>query len=206
MREPRHRARELASRPLGGLEMPYLWVDTTYVKCRRDDRVPSTAVAIATGCNSDGRRTRSESTMSTRRATTRGRRSCQKRGRGAFGASARHLRCARGLRRVIAKTFQEAAWQRCAVHLMRDCARAAGSRGFAKRVSRIVAPVFRLKSAGAVRAAYHIAIDMLEERYPEAADPRGGGVQRAGWCTPASRRPTGSACTPTTSKSTATGR
>ena len=59
-----------------------------------------------------------------------------------------------GLVRAVSEVFQGAAWQRCVVHLMRDCARAAGSRQLSRRVSRIVAPVFRLKEAGAVRAAY----------------------------------------------------
>ena len=74
-----------------------------------------------------------------------------------------------GLKRAISEVFQGAAWQRCAVHLMRDCIRAAGSRKAAKRVARIVAPVFRLKEAGAVRAAYHMAIDMLGACCPDAA-------------------------------------
>ena len=75
-----------------------------------------------------------------------------------------------GLRRAIEETFQGAAWQRCVVHLMRDCARAAsGSRSLSRRVSRIVAPVFRLKDEGAVRAAYHLAIGMLESCCRDAA-------------------------------------
>lgn len=75
-----------------------------------------------------------------------------------------------GLRRAVEEAFRGAAWQRCAVHLMRDCARAAsGSRRLSRRASRIVAPVFRLREAGAVRAAYHLAIEMLEARCPEAA-------------------------------------
>ena len=51
--------------------------------------------------------------------------------------------------------------KRCAAHLMRDCIRAAGSRMTARRVARIVAPVSRLKEAGAAGAAYHMAIEML---------------------------------------------
>ena len=47
----------------------------------------------------------------------------------------------------MAEVFQGAAWQRCTVHLMRDCMRAAGSRGLARRVARTVAPVFRAKDA-----------------------------------------------------------
>lgn len=70
------------------------------------------------------------------------------------------------------EVFQDAAWQRCVVHLMRDCARAASG-------SRIVAPVFRLGDAGAAGAAYRLAIEMpgscrgdaariLEEAEPDA--------------------------------------
>ena len=74
-----------------------------------------------------------------------------------------------GLKRVIQEVFQGAAWQRCTVHLMRDCIRAAGSRPLARRVARIVAPVFRAKDADAVRAMYHVAADMLEGCCPKAA-------------------------------------
>lgn len=71
---------------------------------------------------------------------------------------------------IIEEVFQGAAWQRCVVHLMRDCARAASSRSLSRRVSRIVAPVFRAKDAGAVRAMYHLAANMLRECCPRAAD------------------------------------
>lgn len=46
-----------------------------------------------------------------------------------------------GLKRAILEAFRGAAWQRCAVHLMRGCIRAAGSRPPARRVARIVAPM-----------------------------------------------------------------
>jgi hypothetical protein len=43
-------------RPLEG-DWPYLWIDATYVKARRQDgRVVSVAVIIAVGVNTDGRR------------------------------------------------------------------------------------------------------------------------------------------------------
>ena len=45
---------ELTGRPLGGVRMPYLWIDATYVKCRRNRRVASTAVVTAIGCDEDG--------------------------------------------------------------------------------------------------------------------------------------------------------
>ena len=162
---------ELVSRPLGELEMPYLWIDATYVKCRRDHHVASTAVVTAIGCDSDGWRhvlglsvvdTESyDSWLAFLRAI---------RARGVAGVKLVTSDAHEGLRRAIEEVFQGSAWQRCVVHLMRDCARAAkGNRSLARRVSRIVAPVFRLKDAGAVRAAYHLAIEMLEECCAEAA-------------------------------------
>jgi transposase-like protein len=42
-------------RPLEG-DWPYVWLDATYVKARRDGRIVSVAVIIAVGVNGDGRR------------------------------------------------------------------------------------------------------------------------------------------------------
>lgn len=42
-------------RPIEG-EWPYLWLDATYVKARRDGRVVSVAVIVAVAVNTDGRR------------------------------------------------------------------------------------------------------------------------------------------------------
>src|SRR5215212_3460008 len=42
-------------RPVEG-EWPYIWLDATYVKARRDGRVVSVAVIVAVGVNGDGRR------------------------------------------------------------------------------------------------------------------------------------------------------
>src|SRR5438874_10534075 len=42
-------------RPIEG-DWPYIWLDATYVKVRRDHRIVSVAVIVAVGVNSDGRR------------------------------------------------------------------------------------------------------------------------------------------------------
>ena len=143
----------LVSRPLGALRMPCLWVDATYVKCRRDRRVASTAVVTAIGCDEDGwRRALGVSVVDTE--------SCGSwvgflRRIGARGVTGVQLVTSdahEGLRRAVEEVLQGSAWQRCAVHLMRDCARAAsGSRGLAGRVRRIAAPVFRLKRSSGSR-------------------------------------------------------
>ncbi|RRF97647.1 MAG: hypothetical protein DUD39_13815 [Coriobacteriaceae bacterium] len=74
-----------------------------------------------------------------------------------------------GLRQAISKAFLGAAWQRCAVHLMRNCIAAAGSRSLKKRVARIMEPVFRAKDTNQVRALFHLAAKMLEKCCPKAA-------------------------------------
>lgn len=162
---------ELLARPLGRLRMPYLWVDATYVKCRRDRRVASTAIVTAIGCDEDGwRHVLGMGVVDTESYDSWLAFLRKVRARGVTGVQLATSDAHDGLRRAISEVFQGAAWQRCVVHLMRDCARAASaSRRLSRRVSRIVAPVFRLRDAGAVRAAYHIAIEMLGSCCPEAA-------------------------------------
>ncbi len=162
---------ELVTRPLGSLRMPYLWIDATYVKCRRNRRVASTAVVTAIGCDEDGwRHVLGIAVVDTESYDSWLAFLRKVRARGVTGVMLVTSDAHEGLRRAIGEVFQGSAWQRCVVHLMRDCARAAsGSRGLQRRVSRIVAPVFRLKGAGAVRAAYHVAVDMLESCCRDAA-------------------------------------
>ena len=162
---------ELVTRPLGRLRMPCLWIDATYVKRRRDRHVASTAVVTAIGCDEDGWRhvlglgivdTLSHGSWL---ASLR-----EIRARGVAGVMLVTSDAHEGLGRAIAEVFQGSARQRCVVHLMRDCARAAsGSRSLQGRVSRVVAPIFRLKEADAVRAAHRVAINMLESCCRDAA-------------------------------------
>ncbi len=49
------RVQAFLTRPIEG-EWPYLWLDATYVKVRRDHRIVSAAVIVAVGVNTDGRR------------------------------------------------------------------------------------------------------------------------------------------------------
>lgn len=130
--------------------MPCIWPGATYVKCRREGHVASTAI----GCDSGGWRHALgisavdagpygawESFLESIRA------------RGAMGIQLVVSDAHEGLKRAMAEVFQGAAWQRCAVHPMRGCMRAAGSKGLARRIARIVAPVSRAKDAAAVRSA-----------------------------------------------------
>jgi hypothetical protein len=49
------RVRAFLDRPLEG-DWPYVWLDATYVKVRRNNRIVSVAVIVAAGVNGDARR------------------------------------------------------------------------------------------------------------------------------------------------------
>ena len=111
----------------------------------------------------------------------------------------------KGLVRAIEEVFQGASWQRCVVHLMRDCMREAGSRQLKRRVGRMLSPVFRAKDAATAQAMYHVACDMLRDCCPKAAvvARRPSPTRSPIWD---SRLRIGSACARTTCRSAPTAR
>src|SRR5215469_10972366 len=115
-------------RPLEG-DWPYIWLDATYVKARRDGRIVSVAVIVAVGVNSDGRRevlgvaigTSEAEVLWTdflRKLTRRGLRGVK------LIVSDAH----EGLKAAVAKVLN-ASWQRCRVHFMRNVLAHAGKQG-----------------------------------------------------------------------------
>lgn len=110
---------EPCARPLDGSPVPYVWLDATYVKCRRGGRVASTAVVTAIGCDAGGwRRVLGVDVVDTE--------SCDSwlaflrkiRDRGVSGVELVVSDAHAGLVAAAAEVFQGAAWQRCAVHLV----------------------------------------------------------------------------------------
>ena len=162
---------ELVGRPLSGAAVPYVWLDATYVKCRREGRVASTAVVTAIGCDEGGwRRVLGIAVVDTESYESWLGFLRRLRERGVEGVRLVVSDAHKGLTRAVSEVFQGAAWQRCVVHLVRDCVREAGSWQMRKRVARVVAPVFRGKDAAAAVAMYHVACDMLRGFCPKAAD------------------------------------
>ena len=163
-------AEERLGRDLSGLRMPYIWLDATYVQCRTGSHVASVAVVTAIGCDEDGwRRVLGLDVVDTESYDSWLGFLQGLRARGVHGVELVTSDAHTGLKRAISEVFQGAAWQRCVVHLIRSCAREAGRGSLARRVARIVAPVFRAKDAGTVRAMYHVACEMLEACCPRAA-------------------------------------
>lgn len=161
---------ELCTRPLDGSPVPYVWLDATYVKCRRGGRVASTAVVTAIGCDAGGwRRVLGVDVVDTESYDSWLTFLRKVRDRGVSGVELVVSDAHGGLVAAAAEVFQGAAWQRCAVHLMRDCMREAGSWQLRRRVGRIVSQVFRGRDAATVTAMYHVACDMLQGCCPRAA-------------------------------------
>ena len=161
---------ELCARPLEGSPVPYVWLDATYVKCRRGGRVASTAVVTAIGCDAGGwRRVLGGGVVDTESYDSWLAFLRKIRDRGVSGVQLVVSDAHGGLVAAASEVFQGAAWQRCAVHLMRDCMRGAGYWQLRRRVGRIVSQVFRGRDAATVTAMYHVACDMLEGCRPRAA-------------------------------------
>jgi len=122
------RVKAFLTRPLEG-EWPYIWLDATYVKARREGRICSCAVIIAIGVNGDGRREVLGMTTGNSEAEpfwTEFLRSLTRRGlRGVkLVVSDAH----EGLKAAITKVLH-ATWQRCRVHFMRNVLALAGKQG-----------------------------------------------------------------------------
>ena len=112
-------------RPIEG-EWPYVWLDATYVKVRRDHHIVSVAVIIAVGVNTDGRREVLGMTVGHSEAEpfwVEFLRSLARRGlRGTrLVISDAH----EGLKAAVTKVLS-ATWQRYRVHFMRNALTHAG--------------------------------------------------------------------------------
>ena len=161
---------EPCGRPPGGAPVPYVRLDATRVKCRRGGRVASTAVATAIGCGAGGRRrVPGVDAVDTEPYGSRPAFLRRVRGRGVSGVELVASDAHPGLARALGEAFRGAAWQRCAVHLMRDRMREAGSLRPRRRIGRILSPAFGAGDAATAPAMHHVARDMLETCRPRAA-------------------------------------
>lgn len=109
----------LPSRPIDG-DWPYIWLDATYVKARRDHHIVSVAVIVAVGVNADRRHEVLGMTRGNSKAEplwvdfvgslTR---------RGLRGVDLVVSDAHQGARAAIVRVLS-ATWQRCRVHVMRN--------------------------------------------------------------------------------------
>ena len=113
------------TRPIEG-DWPYVWLDATYVKARRDHHIVSVAVIVAVGVNTDGRREVLGMTVGHSEAEpfwVEFLRSLAR--RGLRGTKLVISDAHEGLKAAITKVLS-ATWQRCRVHFMRNALAYAG--------------------------------------------------------------------------------
>jgi transposase-like protein len=154
-------------RPIEG-EWPYLWIDATYVKVRRDGRIVSVAVIVAIGVNNDGRREvlgmeigASEAepfwTAFLRKLTRRGLRGVK------LVVSDAH----EGIKVAVSKVLSST-WQRCRVHFMRNVLAHAGRQG-RRLASAFIATAFAQDDAEQAKLQWRRVADQLRPKVPKLA-------------------------------------
>jgi putative transposase len=155
------------TRPIEG-DWPYVWLDATYVKARRDHQIVSVAVIVAVGVNTDGRREVLGMTTGHSEAEpfwVEFLRSLSRRGlRGTkLVISGAH----EGLKAAITKILS-ATWQRCRVHFMRNALACAGKTQ-RRIVSAWIGIAFAQDDAAAARKQWREVADEARPRVPKLA-------------------------------------
>jgi putative transposase len=155
------------TRPIEG-DWPYVWLDATYIKVRRDHRIVSLAVIVAVGVNADGRREVLGVTTGHSEAEpfwVEFLRSLAR--RGLRGVKLVISDAHEGLKAAISKVLS-ATWQRCRVHFMRNALAYAGKTQ--KRVvSAWVGTAFAQDDAAAARKQWRDVADQMRPRLPKLA-------------------------------------
>jgi transposase-like protein len=150
------------NRPLEG-DWPYVWLDATYVKARRDGRIVSVAV------NGDGRREVLGMAIGASEAETFWTdflRSLAR--RGLRGVKLVISDAHEGLKSAIARVLN-ASWQRCRIHFMRNALAHAGKQG-RRVVSAFIGTAFAQDDADAARTQWRQVADQLRPRVKTLAE------------------------------------
>lgn len=161
------RVNAFLDRPIEG-EWPYLWIDATYLKEREGGRIVSTAVIVAVGVNTLGKRevlgvasgpSEAEPFWKSflRSLADRGLRGVK------LVISDDH----KGLRSAAGKVFH-ATQQRCRVHWMRNALAHVGPKQRPAVVA-MLKTIFAQESAKAAHEQWHHVADALRERYEKLA-------------------------------------
>ena len=159
------RVKAFLGRPLEG-DWPYVWLDATYVKVRRDHRIVSVAVIVAIGVNADGRREVLGMDIGPSEAETFWTEFLRKlRARGLRGVKLVISDAHEGIKSAVAK-LMNAAWQRCRVHTMRNALAHAG-KSSRRVVSAFMATAFAQDGAEAAKAQWRKVADQLRPKLPK---------------------------------------
>ncbi len=161
------RVNAFLARPIEGA-WPYLWIDATYLKVREAGRIVSTAVIIAVGVNTDGRREVLGVASGPSEAEpfwTAFLRSLAD--RGLRGVKLVIADDHKGLRAAAAKVFH-ASHQRCRVHWMRNLLGRVPP-GQRAMVAALLRTIFAQDTEDAAHEQWREVADGLRDRFPKVA-------------------------------------
>ncbi len=162
------RVHAFLARPIEG-DWPYVWLDATYVKVRRDHQIVSVAVIVAVGLNTDGQREVLGMTTGHSEAEpfwVEFLRSLAR--RGLRGTKLVMSDAHEGLKAAITKILS-ATWQRCRVHFMRNALAYAGKTQ-RRIVSAWIGTAFAQDDAAAARKQWRDVADQARPRVPKLMD------------------------------------
>ena len=159
------RVKAVLDRPIEG-DWPYVWLDATYVKVRRNHRIVSVAVIIAVGVNTDGRREVLGMDIGPSEAETFWTEFLRKlRRRGLRGTKLVISDAHEGIKAAVTK-LMNATWQRCRVHTMRNALAHAG-KSSRRVVAAFMGTAFAQDSADAAKTQWRKIADQLRPTLPK---------------------------------------
>lgn len=154
-----------------GVRFAYLWLDATYVKCRVDGRSVSQAIVTAIGLDDSGhKRFLGLDCIDTESYEDWKIFLMDLRGRGVDGIQMVISDAHAGLVRAISETFQNASWQRCITHLMRNVSSRIHKRDEQKKAREIMRAVFAQQNPLVTRACYQVATEEISKFSRTAAN------------------------------------
>lgn len=159
------RVKAFLDRPIEG-DWPYVWLDATYVKVRRNHRIVSVAVIIAVGVNTDGRREVLGMDIGPSEAETFWTEFLRKlRRRGLRGTRLVISDAHEGIKAAVTK-LMNATWQRCRVHTMRNALAHAG-KSSRRVVAAFMGTAFAQDTADAAKTQWRKIADQLRTTLPK---------------------------------------
>lgn len=159
------RVKAFLDRPIEG-DWPYVWLDATYVKVRRNHRIVSVAVIIAVGVNTDGRREVLGMDIGPSEAETFWTEFLRKlRRRGLRGTRLVISDAHEGIKAAVTK-LMNASWQRCRVHTMRNALAHAG-KSSRRVVAAFMGTAFAQDTADAAKTQWRKIADQLRPTLPK---------------------------------------
>ncbi len=161
------RVASFLERPLEG-DWPYLWLDATYLKVRREGRVVSVAVVLAIGVNADGRREVLGMDIGLSEAETFWVEFLRKlRRRGLTGVKLVVSDAHEGLKAAVTKVLG-ATWQRCRVHFVRNLMAHAGKQG-RRLIAAFIDTAFAQPDVTSAKAQWRQVADQMRPKLPKLA-------------------------------------